>query len=452
MDDTKRTKKEPAARVKNLTKRAIDAARPEAARFIIWDSALKGFGLRVEPTGSGQGRKTFLIRYRAGGGRTGTLRQANIGRYGTITVEQARQKAKAMLGAAGAGGDPLGERLAKRRAGITVAEVCDWYLEQADAGRLLGRKGRPLKASTVAMDRSRIETHVRPRIGRKAVANLTPADIEDFQADIAARKKLPPTKRPGAAGRSVSGGAGVAPRVIAMLSAIFSHAKRKGLVAVNPALGVRKIAPGRREIRLSIDQVQALGAAMHAASNREYRSGLAAIRFMLLTGFRSTEAKKARYDDFLSGGGGLALPDSKTGPQLRPVGKAALDPFARGGSGWLFPSDKGDRPFSNTAKMLARLCKAAGLPPISPHILRHSFASIAADLGYSELTIAGLLGHAAGSVTAGYVHLDISLVAAADRVSGVIARALDDKQEVAVDHLPIEDAATSATRSPLATA
>jgi hypothetical protein len=172
MDDTKRTKKEPAARVKNLTKRAIDAARPDASRYIIWDSALKGFGLRVDAAGNGSPRKTFIVRYRAGGGRTGTLRQANIGRYGTVTVEQARRKAKAMLGAAGAGGDPLGERLASRRAGVTVAEVCDWYLDQADAGRLLGRKGRPLKASTVAMDRkpdrNSRQAHDRTRAGRVA--------------------------------------------------------------------------------------------------------------------------------------------------------------------------------------------------------------------------------------------------------------------------------------------
>ena len=62
---------------------------------------------------------------------------------------------------------------------------------------------------------------------------------------------------------------------------------------------------------------------------------------------------------------------------------------------------------------------------MTPHVLRHTFASVAGDLGYSELTIAGLLGHAAGSVTAGYVHLDAALVTAADRVSSVLAAALD---------------------------
>jgi integrase len=72
-----------------------------------------------------------------------------------------------------------------------------------------------------------------------------------------------------------------------------------------------------------------------------------------------------------------------------------------------------------------RVCRLAGLTGVTPHVLRHSYASIAAELGYSELTIAGLLGHAAGSVTAGYVHLDQALVSAADRVAGVIGAALD---------------------------
>ena len=56
---------------------------------------------------------------------------------------------------------------------------------------------------------------------------------------------------------------------------------------------------------------------------------------------------------------------------------------------------------------------------------RHTFASVAGDLGFSELTIAGLLGHSARSVTQGYVHLDTALVVAADRVSAEIAKMLD---------------------------
>jgi integrase len=58
----------------------------------------------------------------------------------------------------------------------------------------------------------------------------------------------------------------------------------------------------------------------------------------------------------------------------------------------------------------------------SPHGLRHSFASVADDLGLSEPTIAALLGHAGGGVTRGYIHkLDAALLAAADKVAGRVA-------------------------------
>jgi integrase len=101
----------------------------------------------------------------------------------------------------------------------------------------------------------------------------------------------------------------------------------------------------------------------------------------------------------------------------------------------VFPADKGDGHFVGLPKVLARLCKEARLPQTNIHALRHTFASVAAELGFSELTIAGLLGHAAGSVTAGYVHLDSALVAAADRVSAVIARALDGEADADVVNL-----------------
>jgi integrase len=76
--------------------------------------------------------------------------------------------------------------------------------------------------------------------------------------------------------------------------------------------------------------------------------------------------------------------------------------------------------------VLNRVCTKAKLIDVTPHVLRHTFASVAGDLGFSELTIAGLLGHSARGVTQGYVHLDSALVVAADRVSVRIAELLGD--------------------------
>ena len=77
------------------------------------------------------------------------------------------------------------------------------------------------------------------------------------------------------------------------------------------------------------------------------------------------------------------------------------------------------------ARVLDRVCTKAKLKNVTLHVLRHTFASVAGDLGFSELTIACLLGHAARGVTQGYVHMGAALAAAADRVSADIARMLD---------------------------
>src|SRR5271170_7364142 len=89
------------------------------------------------------------------------------------------------------------------------------------------------------------------------------------------------------------------------------------------------------------------------------------------------------------------------------------------------PGRLGDGHFVGVVRVLERVCAKAGLKDVTPHVLRHTFASVAGDLGFSELTIAGLLGHSARGVTQGYVHLDAALIVAADRVSARIAELLD---------------------------
>ena len=93
-----------------LTKRVVDAATSRAERFHVWDSELSGFGLRVEASGT----KTFIVRYRAdGGGRNAPRRFMTVGRYGTLTPDEARSKARQILGAVATGHDPAGDRSAK---------------------------------------------------------------------------------------------------------------------------------------------------------------------------------------------------------------------------------------------------------------------------------------------------------------------------------------------------
>ena len=405
-----------------ITKRTIEALKPKAATDVfLWDSELKGFGVRMKPSGAA----SFLIQYRNQHGET---RRLALGKVGTLTPDEARAAARRKLASVAEGADPSAERHASRGA-ITVAELCEWYLEQARAGRLLGKNGRRIKASTLEMDRSRIEAHVKPLIGKRTAAGLTLDDIEQLQADIAEGRTA--KEREGRGGNTTGGG-GVAGRTVGMLHAIFEQGKRRKKIDRNPADGVRKMASGRRKRRLSFAELQAFGRSMEeAARDGENATGLAAIRAIVLTGFRRMEVLGMRREWLDERERSVHFPDTKSGEQVRPIGRAALKALQsaprREGCPYVFPSDveDGGGHFVGVVKVLDRIAARAGLKDVSPHVLRHTFSSVAGDLGFSKLTIAGLLGHAAKGDTESYVHLDTALLSAADRVSAHIAAALD---------------------------
>jgi integrase len=116
------------------------------------------------------------------------------------------------------------------------------------------------------------------------------------------------------------------------------------------------------------------------------------------------------------------LPDTKTGRSVRPLSRAACDVLrglTRTGD-LVFPPLRGHRVmrgFSNHWGI--HIAKPGKLPPdVTAHTLRHSFASLAGDLGFSEPTIAALIGHQGRSMTSRYIHAaDAVLLAAADAVA-----------------------------------
>ena len=122
------------------------------------------------------------MRYRTPHGRQRTY---TIGKNGSPwTPETARTEALRLLGEIVTGIDPSAEKLA-RRDSMTIAKLCDRYLEDAEAGRLLTRSRVAKAASTLATDRGRIDTHIKPLIGCHAVAALTRYDVEQLMHAIA---------------------------------------------------------------------------------------------------------------------------------------------------------------------------------------------------------------------------------------------------------------------------
>ena len=256
---------------------------------------------------------------------------------------------------------------------------------------------------------------------------MTLVDIERFQADVVAGKTAKP--RSGRGGVT-TGGAGVAGRTVGMLHTIFEQAARLHVIAQNPAKGVRKVSTDNKiERRLSLSEITALGAAMRQA-HEESPAALAAVRLMLLTGFRRMEVLTLERAWIDPEAPCVRFPTTKSGAQLRAIGRPALklllaQPSGDADSPYVFPSERGDGHFVGVVRVLQRLCLAAKLENVTPHVLRHTFASVAGDMGFNELTIAGLLGHTGRGVTQRDVHLDKALLMAGDRVAAEIEHALD---------------------------
>jgi integrase len=371
---------------------------------------------------------SYILKYRNGEGRQ---RKLALGRVGSVTPDEARALARQKLSEIAKGADPSAARKAIRAA-ITVGELCDLYLEDA-AGRV--------KASTLAMDRSRVEVHVKPLIGSRIVTALTSEDIERLQSDVAAGKTAKPRKEKGRGGIA-TGGRGAATRTIGMLGTILEFGCRKKIIKENPARSVEKLAEGRQTRFLTAKEIGQLGAALAALEGAGSNpAGLTAIRFLLLTGCRRMEALALPLAWIDRQAGCLRLHDSKgvrarevgSRIELRPVGGAALE-LLEGvprpdGSLWAFPAARGDGHFVGLPKLLAQACARAGLEGITVHVLRHSFAATAAGMGFSELTIAGLLGHRVAGVTARYAHVpDSALLAAANQVAAALAENFDRRQ------------------------
>ena len=404
--------------MQKISKRMLDALRPDQGGkdLFAWDSgdgALKGFGVRVKPSGAA----SYLIQYRTREGRT---RRLTLGHVGVLSVDEARSEAREKLAAVAKGGDPSGERHRIRRA-ITVAELCDLYLSEARFR---------IKASTLTMDRSRIETHVKPLLGNQSVVSLTSGDIERMQLDIAAGKTAKP-RSPKTRGGVARGGPVVASRTVGMLVTILEFARRRKVIGENPAQDVRKLPEGKQTRFLKVEEVAVLGEVLnHDERFGKAGIGHAAIRFILLTGLRRMEALALPWAWVDQSSHCLRFGDTKTGEQFRAIGGVAFSLLNRlktsDGSRWVFPAENGDNHFVGLPKLLGRICFQARLQGVTIHVLRHSFAAMAADMGYSELIIAGLLGHSVAGVTARYAHVpDRALIAAADHVSQRIAAALD---------------------------
>lgn len=399
-----------------LTKRAVDALKPTEARFVVWDTEISGFGLRISPTG----RKSYVYRYRASGGRSGRSREPVIGVHGQLTPDQAREIAQSWAALVAAGGDPAADRESLRHA-PTVSDLLDRFVTD--------HAERNNKPSTVRNVRQTIDNHLRPALGRIKVQDVTRADISKFHGS------LRPTPYQ-------------ANRALALLSKAFSLAEVWGLRpdSSNPCMRVQRFEEKARERFLSEKEFAELGAVLANAERGELvpdgkaapisvnPQAVIAVRLLIFTGARVGEILGLRWEFINSENNTAELPDSKTGKKTIHLPPAALELLSAlerpaSGKGYVVRGGRGaedaSKPLVNIKRPWGVIRTAAGLDGVRLHDLRHSFASAAIAGGMSLPMIGALLGHRDVKTTARYAHLaDDPIRAAAAQVGNRISGAM----------------------------
>jgi integrase len=335
------------------------------------------------------------------------------------------------LGRVAAGDDPVEDRQLDHKA-ITVKELCTRYLADLQAGLILGKGGRPKKASTIVTDTGRIERHIIPLIGTRRVKDLTKTDINKVLNDIMAGKTRVSVKTKKLRGKAiVRGGAGTATRTVGLLGGILTYAVEAGIIDSNPAHAVRKPKDNVRKRRLSEAEYRILGRMLRDAAKQEkYPTIVDIIGQIALTGCWRSEMIGLKWTEADTESSCLRLEDSKVGDSVRPVGLPVVEYLERRRTAsvgtFVFSGQGEDNAFGSFPNHWKHLFEGSPLSDVTPHVLRHSFASTANDLGFTEVTIAALVGHTKGSVTSKYIHtLDTAFIMAADTISGYIQGLLE---------------------------
>jgi integrase len=413
-----------------LTIKSVEKLSLNSVKWDEGKGSVSGYGIRRR-TGK---IVVYVLKYRTSEGRQ---RWHTIGRHGAPwTPDMARDEARRLLGEVVKGDDPTAAKRAKRKA-ATVVELCDAYLEAAEAGHILTRRREAKKQSTLLTDRGRVDRHIKPLLGHLKVSAVTRDDVESFMHAVTEgeTKAWIKTGKHGLA--RVTGGRGTATRTMGLLGAIFSYAVERKLRADNPVRGIKRHKDGQRNRRLSEAEYAALGEAVRTMQETAWPTAVGATKFLALTGWRRGEMLALKWSEVDLVTRTARLEDTKTGASLRPLARAACD-VLRGlphlGE-LVFPASVGaDKTMRGFHKVWLRIAKRAGLgADVTPHVLRHSFASVADDLEYSELTIAALIGHKKASVTSKYAHkADALLLQAADAVADRAAELMGEARHLGV--------------------
>jgi integrase len=327
----------PTAPLTDRTLKTLEA--PDSGQLTYWDNTLSGFGVRVSQGGT----KSFVVVY--GPNRT----RKTIGRYPTVSLKQARDKAKELKAAFVLGLD--------RQKSITWAEARDRFLEDCE---------HRLRPATVRYYRSRLNTHF--RFGKRQLGDIT---RQNFQDKI----------RSGPRSRGEQHHALVAARTL------LNWAVREEYLEANPLAGMRWFKPPKpRERVLSEEELREV---MLKAKQAPYPFG-DIVALLVLTGMRRSEVAALRWDWIDQNERLITLPADLTKnnrTHMLPFGHLIAEALATVPElgDFLFPSQGGKGPvFNGWGKSFERIHVADTLENVAPftlHDLRRTFATTHAKLG-----------------------------------------------------------------------
>lgn len=391
-----------------LTKKAIDGALPKPAEYHVWDGEIRGFGLRIRPSGA----RSFVYHYRPGGGRASPKRKVTIGSYGEITVDQAREKAKKLAGDVAHDRDPAADIRATRHANAkaretTVTALVPLFIEQHHRAR--GNRWADEAGRTLTFDAVR-------KWGPRSVGEITSAEVSKLLREVATKRSAPVQSR----------------KLYIALSRFFRWCVAEGHCVDSPMAAVEAPPPEASRERVITGAEIAL--MWKAAEGLGYPFG-PCVQLIILTGARRNEIAEAERSEFDLHAQTWTLPAARSKnkrshlrhlsphamtvlealPQVgRPLREASKPRPSRPArdvpiAGELLFSSTGRTAISGFSKIRNRLqtdmvaeAKRIGIEPPPDdwqfHDLRRSLVTWLAGAGFAVHVADKLLGHVSGAI------------------------------------------------------
>lgn len=370
----------------NLARRKMP---PAPSEYVIWDTELAGFGMRVRPSGN----RYWFVRLR----RRGRHCRVGLGNVEEVDALTARGEARKRLAEVALDGLP-------RRVSVKVAPLFSDYFDE-----FWTDYARNWKISTQKRNFDAIRRDLLPRFAKMRLDLIGRSDVVRWRDDCASVCESRFN------------------RAVPVLAAMFKYAEQLGYTrrGSNPCRGMPRFKTEPKERFLSPSEFHRLSMELDT-DEENYPAQVAATRLLIFTGARVGEIRDLEWDWVKLPR--LMLPDSKTGPKTIWLNSQAVRIFEaikqRPDSKFVFANKSGVRPVK-IDNWWYQFRKRCALPDVRIHDLRHSFASVAVREKVPLATIGGLLGHVLPETTARYAHLaDETIADAASRVSSGIAGSL----------------------------